>query len=174
MSSIVKTVTPFINEELLLKALDAIGCKYQVVGNEIITDRTDYYGRQKFVFQNNRYCFFHDSSAERFIHGPRYPWGNIDLKQHKKVSEFLKSVEDAYNEVYRKRLEELERLRLEAAAEAERKRLEEERLRLERERQEYVEKQRTSIIAKAKEMGYYVQEKKVKETIKLVLVRTTY
>jgi hypothetical protein len=126
-------------------------------------------------------------------------WHNINTKEYKTVSVFLASVEKAYNTIYQKKLEEEERLRREAqeraerlrqealaeaerkrleaerlALEAERKRLEEERLRLERERQEYVEKQRSTIIAKAKEKGYSVREERVKDKIKLVLVRNTY
>jgi len=72
-------------------------------------------------------------------------------------------VERQYKEMYRRKLEELEQ-----------QRLEEERLRLERERQEFVEKQRAAVIARAKEKGYAVREEKAKGKIKLVLVRTTY
>jgi hypothetical protein len=166
MSSVVKTITPFLDKELLLQALDAVGCKYTLRGNEILTDRVDYRGNQKFVWNNSRYSFWHDSHENM--------WHNINTKEYKTVSGFLASVEKAYNTIYQKKLEEFERLRLEALAEAERKRLEEERLRLERERQEYVEKQRSTIIAKAKEKGYSVREEKVKDKIKLVLVRNTY
>ena len=49
-----------------------------------------------------------------------------------------------------------------------------ERIRLEKERQAFVESQRENIIAKAKEKGYSIQEEKVKDKIKLVLVRNTY
>jgi len=196
MSSVVKTVTPFINKELLLKALDAVGCKYKIKGNEIITDRNDYYGKQKFVFMNNRYCFLHDSSAENMRFGPHYPWGNIDSKKYKTVSEFLSATGRIYNELYQKQLEELERRRLAAIAEAERlrkeqlaeqerlrllakaeeerKRAEEEQQRFERERKEFVAKQRDAVIAKAKEQGYDIRETVVDNTIKLVLVQTTY
>jgi hypothetical protein len=174
MSSVVKTITPFLNKDLLLQALDAVGCKYTIRGDEILTDRVDYYGKQKFVLRNGRFVFLHDSSAENMRFGPHYPWGNIDLKEYKTVSGFLASLEQAYNTIYQKKLEELERLRQEALAAAECRRLEEERLRLEKERQEYVEKQRSTIIARAKENGYSVREEKVKDKIKLVLVRNTY
>ena len=196
MSSVVRTATPFINRELLLKALNAVGCKYTINGNEIITDRQDYYGKQKFVFLNGRYSFMHDSSAENMRFGPQYPWGNIDAMKYKTVSEFLGSVGKVYNEQYKRQMEEIEkkrlaaiaeaerlrkeelaeqeRLRLTAIAEEERRKAEEEKLRLERERKEFVEKQRAAIIAKAKEQGYDVRETVVENKIKLVLVQTTY
>jgi len=163
MSSIVKTVTPFINMEMLCEALNAVGCAYTVQGNAIITDRQDYYGRQKFELMNERFVFLHDSSAENMRFGPQYPWGNINNQQYKTVSDFLRQVETAYNDVYRKRMEELERLRLEA-----------ERQRLEQERRDFVEKQRQTIIANAKKQGYAVREERVKDKIKLVLVRNVY
>jgi hypothetical protein len=159
MSSVVKSITPFINKDFLCKALDAVGCKYTIQGNTILTDRVDYYGNQRFELINGRFALLHDSSANSMRFGPRYPWGNINNQQYKTVSDFLKQVEAAYNESYRKRLEELE--------EAERKRLEQERL-------EFVEKQKQTVIAKAKAQGYSVREERVKEKIKLVLVRNTY
>jgi hypothetical protein len=190
VSSIVKTATPFINRELLLKALDAVGCRYSIQGNEILTDRQDYYGAQKFVLQNGRYGFVHEKNAQN------YSWGNINMQQYKSSSSFIAAVEKEYNYIYQKQLEELERKRLAAIAEAERlrkeklaeqerlrllaiaeeerKKAEEEKQRLERERKEFVEKQRAGIIEKAKEQGYDIQETMVDNKIKLVLVQTTY
>jgi len=159
MSAIIKTITPFINQELLLKALDSIHCKYTLEGMNIITERVDYYGNQKFVYLNGRYIFQHDSSANQQV----YPWRNLNVKDYKTVSSFLEAVEIGYSYAYNAKMEELERLRQE-----------EERIRLEKERQEFVEKQRENIIAKAKEKGYSIQEEKVKGKIKLVLVRNTY
>ncbi|MDR1903715.1 MAG: hypothetical protein LBQ88_15720 [Treponema sp.] len=165
MSSVIKTITPFINKDLLLQALDKNGCNYTLQGNEIITDRVDIRGNQKFIWHNGKYLFQHDSHDV---------WRNLNIKELQPVSGFLSAVEKEYNAIYKKKLEELEQLRLAALAEAEQRRLEQERLRLEQERRDYVEKQRASIIAKAKEKGYSVREEKVKEKIKLVLVRTTY
>jgi hypothetical protein len=198
MSSVVKTSTPFLSKELLLKALDAVGCKYTVADNTIITDRVDYYGNQKFEFQNGRYVFLHDSSSQDMIYGPHYPWGNIDMKQYKQVGAFIAILGREYNAIYKRQLEDLERKRLAAIAEAEqlrlrkeqfaeqerlrllakaeeeRKKAEEEKQRLERERKEYVARQRSTIIEKAREQGYDVQETVVGNKIKLVLVQTTY
>jgi hypothetical protein len=168
MSSVVRTITPFINKELLLKALEAVDCKYQIQGDIICTDRQDYYGSQKFILQNGRYAFEHEKNTES------YSWSNINMKQYKASSSFLSAVEKEYNAIYKKRLEELERKRLAAIAEEERKRAEEEKQRLERERKEYVAKQRDAVIAKAKEQGYDIQETVVDNKIKLVLVQTTY
>lgn len=159
MSAVVKTITPFINQEFLLKALDAIGCKYTLQGNEIVTERVDYYGNQKFVFVNGRFVLQHDSSANQ----EQYFWRNLNFKEYKTVSSFLEAVEEKYRFFYNQKMEELEK-----------QRQEEERIRLENERKAFVEKQKQAIIAKAKEKGYSVKEENVKGKIKLVLVRNTY
>ncbi|MBN2890941.1 MAG: hypothetical protein JXL97_03665 [Bacteroidales bacterium] len=176
MSAVVKTITPFINKEMLLQALDCLNFKYTIYVNEIVTERVDFYGNQKFVFLNGRYNFVHDSSsndgASYMIN--RYPWGNIDKQEYKGVSTFLQSVEKEYNRIYAEKLAELERIRQEQLAEQERIRLEEEMKRIEQERIAYVEKQKQTIIQKAKEQGYSVQEKKVNNKIKLILHRNTY
>lgn len=159
MSSIVKTITPFIDKEILCKALEQCGCKYQIQGTDIVTDRRDYYGMQKFHLQGGRYVYMHDSSAENMRFGPHYPWGNIDLQQYKTVSSFLENIEKQYNILYQKRLEEIELA---------------EKIRIENERKAFVEKQKNAIIEKAKSKGYYVKEEKIKNKIKLVLVKRTY
>jgi hypothetical protein len=159
MSAVVKTITPFIDKEILLQALDAIGCNYNLQGNDIITERVDYYGNQKFVLIGGRYVLQHDSSANI----DQYPWKNLNFKEYKTVSSFLEAVESKYSFFYNQKLEELEK-----------QRQEEERIRLENERKAFVEKQKESIIAKAKEKGYSVREENVKGKIKLILVRNTY
>lgn len=159
MSAVVKTITPFINKEFLFQALDAIGCKYTLKGNEIITERVDHYGNQKFVLINGRFQLQHDSSANK----EQYHWRNLNFKEYKTVSSFLEAVEKQYHFFYNKKMEELEK-----------QRQVEERIRLENERKLFVEKQKESIIAKAKEKGYSIKEENVKGKIKLVLVRNTY
>jgi DNA gyrase/topoisomerase IV subunit A len=188
MSSVVKTRTPFINKQLLLQALEAIGCVYSIEGDTVITDRVDYRGKQKFVFKNGKYLFVHES-------------GDFGLRQygderHKPAHIFLGEVEKAYNAIYKKQIENLERRRLAAIAEAERlrkeqsaeqerlhllvkaeeerKQAEAEKLKFEQERKEYVAKQRTAIIERAKEQGYDIQETVAGNKIKLILVQTTY
>lgn len=167
MSAVVKTTTPFINKDLLLQALENLGCNYTLQANEILTERKDYYGLQKFSLINGRYVFLHDSSAETgsaYMNTTRdYPWGNIKNQEYRSVGEFLRALEDEYKVLYQKRLEELEQ-----------QRLEEERIRLEKERLAYIEKQRSTIIKKAQEQGYSIKEENVKGKIKLVLVRNTY
>ncbi|MGP1577170.1 MAG: hypothetical protein ACTTH7_06765 [Treponema sp.] len=164
MSAIVKTITPFIDKEILLKALDCLGCSYTVVGNTITTNRIDYYGNQKFEYNNNRYQFVHEDT----------PWQNYGQQDYKTVSSFLQSVEKEYNRMYAEKCAELERLRKAALQEQERLRLEEEKKRIEQERLAYIEKQKQIIIQKAQAEGYSVQEKKVNNKIKLVLRRNTY
>ena len=173
MSCLVKTITPFIDREILCQALQECGCQYQIQGCDILTDRRDYYGLQKFQWQNGRYVYLHESSAENRMFGPSFPWGNINQQQYKTVSSFLEQVEKHYNEIYQRRLAEIELAKL-RAAEEERRRLEEEKIRLENERKAFVEKQKNAIIQKAKAKGYYVKEEKIKNKIKLVLVKRTY
>jgi hypothetical protein len=87
----------------------------------------------------------------------------LNVKEYKTVSSFLEAVEGKYHFFYNLKMEELEK-----------QRQEEERIRLENERKAFVEKQKESIIAKAKEKGYSIKEENVKGKIKLVLVRNTY
>ncbi|GHU30657.1 hypothetical protein FACS1894172_04300 [Spirochaetia bacterium] len=171
MSSVIKTITPFLNKELLLQALNQIDCIHTVQGNEIIVSGANYSFNQvngRFFWSNGRFNFQYGLAYSA------YRYRDVDFKELKVMSSFWGTLEQAYDELYRRKLEELEKQRLAAAVESERKRLEEERLRLEKERQEYVEKQKTTIIAKAKEKGYTIREENAKGKIKLVLVRNTY
>ena len=159
MSAVVKTITPFVNQDCLFQALDELGVKYSIDKLSIITERKDYRGFQKFVFEKGQYLFRHDSDANR---GSFYGY-NKNQKTWKTTTAFLKAVESKYRVIYSNLLEELEQ-----------KRLEEERKRIEEERKAFVEERRKTIITKAKEQGYSVQEKKVKNKIKLVLVKNVY
>lgn len=71
-------------------------------------------------------------------------------------ADFIRIVEKEYNTIYQTKLEEAERLRLE------------------QERLAFIEKQRATIIERAKEQGYSIKEEKVKGKIKLVLIKNTY
>ena len=158
MSAVVKTVTPFIDKECLLKALEKLGVKYSITGNQIISEN------QKFIYRNGHY------SLDVYSHN----YQSVNWNEYKNKNSFLATVEKEYNKVYEETLAELERLRQEALAEQERIRLEKERQRLEAERKAFVEKQKQAIIEKAKAKGYSVKEKKVKNKVKLILVRHTY
>ena len=158
MSSVIKTNTMFVDEECLIKAIEANGTKVTSHnGTSIITNRVDYYGAEKFVLENGRYVFMHDSTADRL--GNRYPWNRNSLKDWKNVSEWLSDVNESYNREYG--------LKLERLAEEERRR-EEERLR------KLVEDRRDQIKAKAKEEGYYIKETEEEGKIRLVLTRISY
>jgi hypothetical protein len=147
MSAVIKTTTPFIDLVCLCEALTAVGCDFRVQGDKIITNRQDVrLGFQEFRKDNfGRYALF--------------AYSHIDRNQ----ADFIRLVEKQYNVIYQKKLEEAERLRLE-----------EEKKRLEQERLVFVEKQKTTIIERAKEQGYSIKEENVKGKIKLVLVRNTY
>lgn len=169
MSAIVKSSTPFIHKDILLKALEFLGVKYTLKPpsslylssdhEEIITERVDFYGNQKFVYQNGRYVFEHDSSADNLF----YEWRRENMKKYLTVSSFLSAVEKEYNRIINEILEELKR-----------KQEEEEKRRLEEERKAFIENQKQAIIKKAKEEGYTIEEKKVGNKIKLILRRNIY
>ncbi len=158
MSSVIKTNTMFVDEECLIKAIEANGTKVTSHNvNVIVTNRVDFYGAERFVLENGRYVFMHDSTADRL--GNRYPWNRNSLKNWKNVSEWLSDVNRSYVKEYEAKLECL--------AEEERRR-EEERLR------RLVEDRRDQIKAKAKEEGYYIKETEEDGTIRLVLTRVSY
>ena len=148
MSCVVKTVTPFIDRNILCAALEECGCKCTVQGSKIITDRRDYI----IGFQT----FEKDSRTGRYVLSA---YSYMDSNQ----AAFVSEIEKHYNILYQKAVEEAERLRLE-----------EEKRRLEEERKAFVEKQKSAIIEKAKAKGYSVKEENVKGKIKLVLVKRTY
>ena len=158
MSCVVKTLTPFIDKEILCAALAECGCQCTVQGEKIITNIKDV----RIGFQT----FERDKSGKYVL----LAYSHTDQNQ----IGFVNRVETRYNALYQKKLEEIERARLEAIAEAERQRLEQERIRMEEERKAFVEKQRTEIIERAKEKGYSVKETRVNNKIKLVLIRHTY
>jgi hypothetical protein len=147
MSAVIKTVTPFIDLECLCKALEAVKCSFHIQGDKVITNRQDIrLGFQEFQKDNfGRYALF--------------AYSNSDKSQ----ADFIRLVEKQYNVAYQNKLEEIERLRLE-----------DERMRLEQERIAFIDKQKSTIIERAKEQGYSIKEEKVKGKIKLVLVRNTY
>lgn len=147
MSAVIKTATPFIDLECLCEALSAVGCGFHIQGNKVITDRKDVrLGFQEFQKDNfGRYALFAYSHSDR------------------NQAEFIRLVENEYKNIYQKKLEEAERLRLE-----------EEIKRLEQERLAFIDKQKTTIIERAKEQGYSIKEENIKGKVKLVLVRNTY
>jgi len=154
MSAIVKSmVTPFLNREILLQALENIGCKFSLDREEIIIYNVR--NVQSFSFSNSRYVLKHTDWG--------IPWGNINNQEYKSVSEFLQAVGKEYDKLYQKKLEELER-----------QRLEEEQKRLEQERLAYIENVTNQITQKAKEEGYTIKKEKVKNKVKIVLTRNTY
>jgi hypothetical protein len=159
MSAVVKTITPFIHKDCLCQALDDLEVNYSINKQSIVTERKDYAGFQKFVFEKGQYQYQHDADANRV----GFSSYSKNIKSWKTTTAFLKAVESKYRVIYSKLLEELEQ-----------KRLDEERKKIEEERKTFVENRRKGIIEKAKAQGYSVQEKKVKNKIKLILVKNTY
>ncbi len=145
--------TPFINKELLLKALNNLNISYIDQGNElIIENKNKVYIEEKFLYENGQFIYQYDSWHE------------------KENKTFLASLEKEYNKVYLEQKKLIE----EAKLEEERKRFEEKLRKIEEEKKDFIEKQKNEIIKRAKEKGYTVKEKKVGNKIKLILVRHNY
>lgn len=166
MSAVVKTPTPFVEQELLMEALCEINAQPILIASttelanhkqrsqlnigDIITNRVDYYGAQHFRYENGVFVLKHDSSEMITSN---------NKSQYTKVSTFLSQVDQAYRRAWDNRQARL---------------AEQERQRIELERQTRVEAARQQAIQKAKQQGYNVQEKRIGQKIQLVLTRTTY
>jgi len=151
LSAVIKTLTPFIEQDILLEALTSLDVEYQVKDSLIITDRVDYQGHQKFQLRNGKYHLIHDSDE---LNGRLS--SNTLSNKYISVKNFLSKLEIAYKSEYQKKLERI--------AEAE-------RIRMEEAKKEYVQATKAKAIAQAKAQGYSVKESKVNGQIKLVLTR---
>jgi len=147
MSAVVKTVTPFIDKECLLKALDKLELAYTLKDKQIRTKK------QVFNLKNGHYTLDVYS----------YNYKSIDWNDYKNKNSFLKAIETEYNLFYIEKIEKIKKLKQE-----------QELKKLEEERKAFVENQKQQIIKKAKAKGYSVKEKMVKNKVKLILVRHTY
>lgn len=159
MSAVIKSITPFLEKELLLQALTQLQLDHHLstqYGQEKIDILA---GRQHFIFEGGRYKLVYEDD----ISFTSYAQRGRNQKSWRDAAAFLKEVELAYNERYDLRLAELIRQQEEA-----------ERLRIEEERRQYVQQQKESILQKAQEQGYEVKEKMVGTKIQLVLVKHTY
>lgn len=98
MSCLVKTTTPFIDEEILLEAITNSGYKYELRSNKIYIPELHVYRDTYFKLVNGKYVLSYDSY-------------NVN------ISSLLQKLEAEYNKVYERKLEEererLERERLE-------------------------------------------------------------
>jgi len=168
MSAVIKTTTPFVIEPVLFKALEAVGAEPQRVSSEvlrsisqrnqiqaddILTNRSDYNGRQLFRQQGERWVLLHDSD-EHF----GSVVSQLSDRRYTPVSRFLSELCLGYEAAYQQHLNELE---------------EQERIRLEEERKARVERTRQQAIARAKSQGYSVKEGRTSTgQVQLVLTRT--
>ncbi len=163
MSAVIKTTTPFINQEVLMRALSKLGYEPQLVKsnninelnihgrlqvNDLITNRHDWNGLQFFRKQSDSWSLWHDADE--------YSARVLASKKYLSVTKFIEEVDIAYRSEYQ--------LFLEEQAEAE-------RIRLEAERLAKIEATKNAAIAKAKEQGYSVKERHVNGKIQLVCVR---
>lgn len=168
MSAVIKTVTPFVIESVLIKALEEVGAEpvlvteqklrtYNSVGGlqlgDILTNRTDYFGPQHFRQVNDQWILRHDSDE---LNG-RVTTLSAASIGYKKVGDFLQIVGNAYQKAYQEHIDIL---------------AEQERIRLEEERKGRVEAIRKKAIAKATAQGYSVKEVRNGQQIQLVLTRT--
>lgn len=167
MSAVIKTVTPFVIEEVLMEALQAVGAepvkittsslrtvshRGGLVVGDILTNRSDYYGPQHFRLEGDRWILCHDSSEMNGRISNR-----LAEKHYSKVGCFLEEIGSAYEVAYQGYLARI---------------AEQERIRLQEERKARVEATRQQAIAKAKDQGYSVKETtNSKGQIQLVLTR---
>ncbi|MGR5069406.1 MULTISPECIES: hypothetical protein [Vibrio] len=166
MSAVIKTTTPFVMEEILFQALESIGAEPVKINQQniaqthhsgglvigdILTNRSDYYGRQHFRQENGKWLLRHDSSE---MNGRVE---NLNNSHYKPVRNFLHELSSCYLKYYEQHLEKV---------------AEQERIRLEEERKARVEATKRKAIEKAKAQGYSVKETLKGNQIQLVLVRT--
>lgn len=166
MSAVVKTVTPFTIEEVLLEALSAIGAEPEIITanshayqqrsvlhiGDIVTNRSDYNGRQAFRFVQDKWVLIHDSDELSAT-----TTSKLGDRKYTPVTQFLAKLSDAYNLAYQQHLLQVE---------------EQARAKLEAERKARVEAIRQNAIAKAQAQGYAVKETRNSQgQIQLVLTR---
>jgi len=174
MSCRLTTLTPFINREFLLKALDACQYKYRIKSNQIILEQNLSIAYYDLVFEQDhlgKFVLHHDS--------------------HTNIHSLLTKLEEQYRRIEQEYIAELERQRIAAEkaqiqaeqqrVEAARKRaileqqrIEAEQKRLAEEKRIFVEKQKQAIQEKARSMGYVVKEVSQGQNVQLVLIRRTY
>lgn len=159
MSAVIKTVTAFLERELLLQALSNANIDVQVTTVRLQERIQILSHGQYFTYEDGRYKLVYDTD---------FPFLNFSQRARnqnawRNAADFLKTVELHYNRLFDARLAELQRLQQEAELQ-----------RMEEERRQYVQRQRDAIIQKAKEQGYEVKEKVIGAKIQLVLVKHTY
>ncbi len=168
MSARIRTLLPLLDMECILQALDNLGERYTLRGNDIIITSKKYYVEAKLSRQND---------------GKYVLTGDTDVLTENFQKQLVNNYKSLYDYKVRRIREELEKKEAEAqrALEEERRRIEQERIRLqqeqrrlEEEREKYVESQKKKVYEKAKAMGYSVKETIVKDKIQLVLVKRTY
>ncbi len=167
MSAVIQTTTPFTIQEVLMEALRELGAEPLVITrdnqaayahagglkiNDIVTNRSDYYGPQNFRQENGRWLLRHDSSEMdgRVI-------ADMGSKHYQPVIQFLAALSEGYDRAYLRHLERL---------------AEKERQRLEEERKARVEATRLKAIERARAQGYSVKETHANGKIQLVLTRS--
>ncbi|MFC6670775.1 hypothetical protein [Marinobacterium aestuariivivens] len=170
MSAVIKTLTPFTSQILLLEALEEVGAEPQLLDSatmlrelrhrgglqvgDILTNRRDYNGLQHFRRVGEVYQLRHD--ADEF-NGSII--SRLQDRKYRSVTDFLAQLEGAYKNAHQRLLQRL---------------AEEERQRLEQERVARVEATRLKAIERAKAQGYSVKEHRANGKIQLVLTRTVY
>ena len=82
MSVVVKTLTPFTECNVLIEALASLNVSTTVNGTNIITDRHDYQGQQRFVWNGNAYLF----SRESYSRFPDIWWADKNFKNQKQIT----------------------------------------------------------------------------------------
>lgn len=156
-SVIITTITPFIDKDILCKALSNLGIKYSVNKNKIITNRTDVSGNQYFEYVNNKWVYKANeansiisvNNGEVVVTKPEKEYGAPFGQPLAK--DFLKEVEQEYYKLIQNPDTEI----------SEKNKL-------------YVEQRKQEIIAKAIAEGYNVEESIVNNKVQLVIAKNSY
>jgi hypothetical protein len=150
MSAIVQSLTPFTDKEVLLQALTSIAVAHKEINGEILTERGDYFGNQRFVHRNNQYYFQYDAEEQAVMYQQNF-------KEWKNTDSFLKALEEKYIQLYQAKLEKMG---------------ETEKQKTEAKKKEYILEQEKKIQEKAKALGYKVEKRVEKDnTVQFVLVK---
>ena len=135
MSHVGISTTPFINDTILIAALERSNVSFTVKETKIETSRKDFYGQQYFEKKNHSWVFRSDTSEAVFARGN----SGAPVRQSL-ASDFIREVREHYYRIER----EIEEQRRKLEKERQQK-IEEERCKREEERQQKLEELRREI-----------------------------
>ena len=170
MSCVIRTATPFIERQFLLKALDENEIECQIQGERILLIGFAY----RTYFEKDhlgKYILTHEQGTDIQV-----LLGKVEKSYEKAYRSYLKKFEEKQTELEKKALQAQQNqiIAQQKQLELERQKAEQEKQRIEQDRLNYLDKQKEAIKEKAREMGYEIKEVKKAKKVQLVLVRRSY